>query len=119
MTTHSASIDFEEVNDNLRLIRLTGRLDMQGVEAIDDKFTFLAASQKHRIIVDLTGLDFIASIGVRSLISNAKAQHQLGGRLVLLAEEDSIVTKVLTHNGINSIIPMFTDVERARQAALM
>lgn len=119
MTTDSATIDFEEVNGQLRIIRLAGRLDIQGVNAIDTKFAFLAASQRHGVVVDLTGIDFIASIGVRSLVSNAKTQHQLGGRLVLLVGEGSAVMKVLTSSGINSLIPMYTDAERARQAAIL
>lgn len=119
MTTDFVTIDFEEVKENLRIIRLSGRLDMQGVDEIDAKFTFLAASQKHGIVVDLTGLDFIASIGVRSLVGNAKAQHQLGGRLVLLVGEDSAVMKVLTSSGVSNMIPMFTDADRAKQAAVI
>lgn len=117
--TDSATIDFEEINEQLRIIRLAGRLDMQGVNAVDSKLAFLSASQKHGVIVDLTGVGFIASIGVRLLVSNAKTQHQLGGRLVLLVGEGGTVMKVLTSSGINSLIPMYTDAERARQAALL
>lgn len=117
--TDLATIDFEEVSEQLRIIRLAGRLDIQGINAIDSKFTFLSASQKHGVVVDLTGVDFIASIGVRSLVSNAKTQHQLGGRLVLFVWEGSSVMKVLTSSGINSLIPMYTDAERARQAAIL
>lgn len=118
MTTDSATIDSEEVNENLRIIRLVGRLDMQGVNAVDTQFAFLAASQKHRIVVDLTGLDFIASIGVRALVSNAKAQQQRGGRLVLFVGDNNAVIKVLTTTGIDSLIPMFKDAAEASQAAL-
>lgn len=118
MTTNTATIDSEEVSDTLRIIHLGGRLDIQGVNAVDARFAALAASQKHRIVVDLTGLDFIASIGVRSLVSNAKAQQQRGGRLVLFVGDNSPVSKVLTTTGIDSLIPMFADASVARQAAL-
>jgi anti-sigma B factor antagonist len=118
MTTDTATIDSEDVNDNLRIIRLAGRLDIQGVNAVDVKFAFLAASARHRILVDLTGLDFIASIGIRSLISNAKAQQQRGGRLVLLVSDSGPVTKVLETMGINALIPMYADAAMASEAAL-
>lgn len=119
MTTNSATIDFEEASDNLRIIRLAGRLDIQGVNAVDTKFTILAASQKHGIVVDLSGLDFIASIGVRSLVSNAKAQQQRGGRLALFVGNNDSVIKVLTTTGIDKLIPMYTELVDAREAVLV
>ena len=119
MTTNSATIDFEEASDNLRIIRLAGRLDIQGVNAVDNRFAFLAASQKHGIIVDLTSLDFIASIGVRSLVSNAKAQQQRGGRLALFVGNNAPVIKVLTTTGIDKLIPMYADLADAREAVLV
>lgn len=118
MTTETATIDFEEVDDELRVIRILGRLDIQGVNAIDAKLTFLSASQKHKIVVDLSGLEFIASIGIRSLVSNAKAQQQRGGRMVLCVGNNEPVTKVLVTMGINSLIPMFADSAKAQIAAL-
>lgn len=118
MTTESATIDSEDVNENLRVIRLAGRLDIRGVNAIDAKFAFLAASSQHRILVDLSALDFIASIGIRSLISNAKAQQQRGGRLVLFVGDNSPVAKVLETMGIHTLIPMYADAAQAREAVL-
>lgn len=118
MTTDSATINFEDVNENLRTIRLLGRLDIQGVNAVDAKLTFLAASSQHRIVVDLAGLDFIASIGIRSLVSTAKAQQQRGGRLVLFVGGNRPVAKVLETTGISTLIPMYADATEARQAAL-
>ena len=119
MTTNSATIDFEEVNENLRIIHLTGRLDIQGINAVDAKFAFLAASQKHGIVVNLSGLDFIASIGVRSLVSNAKSQQQRGGRMVLFVGNNDTVMKVLTTTGVDTLIPVYRDLADARQAALI
>jgi anti-anti-sigma factor len=118
MATEVASIDFEEFDNELRVIRLQGRLDIQGVNAIDTRFAFLSASSRLRAVVDLTGLDFIASIGIRSLISNAKAQQQRGGRMVLYVGSNEPVTKVLETMGIHKLIPMFADLEKARSAVL-
>ncbi len=118
MTKEVATIDFDEVDEGLRIIRILGRLDIQGVNAIDAKLAFLASSAKHRIVVDLSGLEFIASIGIRSLVGNAKAQQHHGGRLVLLVGNNEPVTKVLVTMGINNLIPMFADSTKAQVAAL-
>ncbi len=118
MATDVATIVYEDTDENLRTIFLAGRLDIQGTEVIGNKFAILSASDKHRIVVDLTGLEFLASIGIRSLVFNAKAQQQRGGRLVLFVGDNAPVAKVLKTTGIDTVIPMFADAAEARTAAL-
>ena len=118
MTTDAATIDSEDLNENLRIIYLKGRLDIQGADAVDTKFAILAASAALRIVVDLTGVDFLASIGIRSLVTNAKAQKQRGGRMVLFVGDNAQVSKVLNTTGIDTLIPMYADATEARKAAL-
>ncbi len=118
MTQCAATIASEDVNANLRIIYITGRLDIQGTDAIGTKFTILAATEARRIVVDLSGVDFLASIGIRSLVSNAKAQQQRGGRLVLFVGDNAPVAKVLKTTGIDTVVPMFTDTAEVREKAL-
>ena len=112
------AIDFEDVNDNLRRISLSGRLDIQGTAAIDAKFTALASSAQRRVVVDLTQVSFLASIGIRALITSAKALQQRGGRMVLCCGDNAAVTKTLETTGIDALIPMYADASAAELAAL-
>jgi len=82
------SIEFEDLNDGLRRIKLSGRLDIAGTESISIKFTNLASAVARRVVVDLTAVSFLASIGIRELITNAKAQQQRGGRVVLFVGDN-------------------------------
>jgi anti-anti-sigma factor len=118
MTHDAATIDSEDAENNLRIIHITGRLDIQGTDAIGTRFAILAATEGRRIVVDLSALDFLASIGIRSLVTNAKAQQQRGGRMVLFVGDNAAVAKVLTTTGIDTMIPMFTDEAGSRAAAL-
>ncbi len=111
------TIHFEDVNEQLRRIKLSGRLDMPGTEAISLKFTNLAASSARRVVVDLTEVSFLASIGIREFISNAKAAQLRGGRLVLFVGDNAAVAKTLQVTGIDALIPMFTDLSEADAAA--
>ena len=112
------SIDFDDSKETLRRITITGRLDIPGTDAIATKFAALASSAERRVIVDLRGVDFLASIGIRAIIGNAKAQQQRGGKLVLLVSGDSTVEKTLEITGIPDLIPMFTDADEAEKMAL-
>ena len=112
------AIQFEDVTDSFRRIKISGRLDMPGTEAISLKFTNLAASAARRVVVDLTEVSFLASIGIREFITNAKALQLRGGRMVLFVGDNAGVAKTLQVTGIDALIPMFTDLAQADAAAL-
>jgi anti-anti-sigma factor len=96
-------------------INLSGRMDISGTQQIDLKFTALTATRRARILVDLSDVTFIASIGIRTLISNAKAQKLRGGSMVLF-KPNNVVEEVLRTTGIDTIIPIVHDLEAARGA---
>jgi anti-sigma B factor antagonist len=112
------SLEFSEINENLRLIVLSGRLDIPGTEAIATKFAALCASAERRVIVDMTDVNFLSSIGIRALVSNAKAQKLRGGRMVLVVSAGSSVEETLTTTGIDALIPMCHDRADAEKSAL-
>jgi anti-sigma B factor antagonist len=112
------AIEFEDISDTFRRIKLSDRLDIPGTEAISVKFTYLAASAPRRVVVDLTEVSFLASIGIRELISSAKALQARGGRMVLFVGGNAAVAKTLEVTGIDTLIPMFLDLSAADQAAL-
>ncbi|MFZ2124076.1 MAG: STAS domain-containing protein [Rhodoferax sp.] len=111
-------IDFEDCSNQVRRIILTGRLDIPGTAEIDSKFAALSAAAERRVVVDLTGISFLASFGIRSLITNAKAQQNRGGRMVLFVGDNAPIAKTLESTGIDALIPMFATLAEAEKAAL-
>ncbi|MBK7422231.1 MAG: STAS domain-containing protein [Propionivibrio sp.] len=110
-------INYNDSNAKFRLIWLSGRLDIAGTAEIEGKFAAFAATERIRVIVDLTGVNFLSSIGIRAIISNAKAQQQRGGKMVLFVGENATVAKTLELTGIATLIPTFKDMSEAEQAA--
>jgi anti-sigma B factor antagonist len=104
-----------EFDSGIVQINLSGRMDVNGTQRIDLKFTALTATRKAQILVDLSNVTFIASIGIRTLISNAKAQKARGGRMVLYKPSEQ-VEQVLRATGVDTIIPIAHDIEAAREA---
>lgn len=111
------NIEHQDLSDSLRRVTLSGRMDIAGADAIGTRFTALTTAAGRHVVVDMTGVDFLASIGIRSLISNAKALHQRGGRMVLLVNADDSVRKTLETTGVDALIPMFSDPAAALAAA--
>lgn len=97
---------------------LSGRLDMLGMEEISLKLTSLTAIKPLPVIVDLRNVSFLASIGIRSIISSARALDQKGGHMVILLGDNDLVRATLESTGIDDLIPMVADAELAEQTAL-
>jgi len=104
-----------ELESGILGINLSGRMDIMGTQQIDLKFTALASTRRAQILVDLSNVTFIASIGIRTLINNAKAQKLRGGCMVLYKPSNQ-VEEVLRATGIDTIIPIAHDFDAARGA---
>ena len=103
-------VDFE---DGIRKIDLKGRMDLEGANAIDLKFTALTATQRNFVIVDLSGVDFIATLGIATLVRNAKAARLRQGNLVLLSPQPN-VANVLATTRIDQIVPVCSTLAEAK-----
>jgi anti-sigma B factor antagonist len=104
-----------ELDSGILGISLSGRMDIIGTQQIDLKLTSLTATRKAQILVDLSKVTFLASIGIRTLVNVAKAQKLRGGSVVLY-KPTSQVEEVLKATGIEAIIPIAHDMDAARGA---
>ena len=105
-------IDHEQLDRNILKINLSGRMDVAGSQQIDRQLADLTAPPRDAIIVDLSKVGFLASIGIRILLINAKALKTRGGRMVLL-NPDAGVARVLELSGVDTTIGVFRDLEAA------
>ncbi|MEI7840858.1 MAG: STAS domain-containing protein [Methylococcaceae bacterium] len=105
-------ISCEELNGDIYKINLTGRMDIPGNAEIDIKFSGMTASPGKLFIIDLSGVDFIASIGIRTILMSAKAIQNRGGKIVLLNPTDH-VSKILSVAGIGTILDITNNLESA------
>jgi anti-anti-sigma factor len=106
-------LQYVDLEDGIRKIDLSGRLDLEGANAIDLKFTALTATQKNFIIVDLSRVSFIATLGIATLVRNAKAARLRSGSLVLLQPQPN-VAQVLATTRIDQIVPVCATLDEAR-----
>jgi len=102
----------QETPDGVITIVLTGRMDIAGTQEIEQQFTTLAAGRKALVAVDLSGVSFLASIGMRTLVSSARAQMNRGGAMALV-NPGPMVNQALIAAGLDSLIPIYPDIEQA------
>ena len=100
-------MQIEDTDGGVTNVVLRGRLDTAGAGAIDLKFNTVAGSRQ-AIIVDLSAVDFLISLGIRVLVVGAKAVKNKGGKLVLLSPSEN-VRAVLRTASIEQLIPVMFD----------
>jgi anti-sigma B factor antagonist len=95
------------LDSGVTLVELAGRMDVPGALKADPAFTEIA-QENLRVMVDLTKLDFLASLGIRTLVTTSKTLRAKEGNLVLFSPQPNI-EQVLHSSGIDTIIPVVKD----------
>ena len=104
----------EENQNGCSLIRVEGRLDTLTAPEFDaagDRWT-----GGGRQVIDLSGLVYISSAGLRSLLLAQRRQSQQGGTLVL-AGPSGLVQEVLSVAGFDTLFGIYETVEEACRGA--
>ena len=104
----------EKLDGDITRVRLVGRMDYAGATEIDGKFMELANREKF-VLVDLSKVNFLASMGIRTLIMAAKALKERDGKMILFSPE-TMVASVLKTSGTDILIPVHYDLPLARKA---
>ena len=108
-------ISEDQLAGNVTKINLSGRMDIGGVGQIETKLAGMTAAPRTAIIIDMSQVPYMSSIGIRALLTNAKAVGRRGGKLVIFGLQDN-VKNVLTMSGIDQIIRILDTQESAAQA---
>jgi len=105
-------LEYSELDNGIHLIKLSGVLDMNGTYAIEVEFVRHCAGANVRVLVDLTEVSYISSIGIPMLINTARSITGQGGKMALLNPQKA-VARVLEIAGIPLIIPIYPDLQTA------
>lgn len=98
-------IDVSPLNERLMKVTLSGRLDTPGVNHVETRFLASIVPAGHSAIVDVSQVDFVASMGIRMLVSAARALRLKQATLVLYAPQEQVgqVFEVVSLRQIMSI----------------
>ena len=97
--------------DGLTHVVLDGRFDISGAQAVDVRFQELAGAAQ-ALIVDLSKVSFIASLGVRTLMVAAKTIIHRGADMAVCGADEN-VTKVLRVTGFSGVVGLCPDFPSA------
>jgi anti-anti-sigma factor len=99
------------MDGDITRVILDGRLDIQGAQAVDLKMNVIGGSAKF-LLIDLSNVSFLGSMGLRSILVPAQAVRRRGGKVALFGPAP-MVEEVLNASNIGEIIPIFHELDSA------
>jgi anti-sigma B factor antagonist len=102
----------DEVRPEATIVAVAGELDVESAPQLDDHLTAAIAGEPTRLVVDLSGVDFLDSTGLGVLIKAYARQRDRGAGFAVVASADRI-TKVFRITGMDASLSVHRDLESA------
>jgi anti-anti-sigma factor len=109
-------ISILDLDGNVTKVVLAGRIDIAGAREIEMPMAVVAGSRR-AVVVDLSAVEFMASLGLRGIVVSARSIISKRGKIVLLMPQPQ-VEEVITTAGIDQLIPIYHDESDAIAAII-
>ena len=96
----------------LTRIELAGKLDVEGEGQIGEQFRQVVQSSNMDVLVDMSQVSYLASLGIRLLFAGAKSLAAIGKKLVVLSPQP-MVEETLLNSGTVKLIPIAQNEDEA------
>ena len=100
-----------ETMGNVFVVTVHGRIDSESAPDFDEELT-KAISGNSKLVLDLKGVDFMSSAGIRAMIKASQATGKSGGAVKLASVPES-VNSILYTVGLNQKINSYATVDEA------
>jgi anti-sigma B factor antagonist len=102
----------EEIQDDINIYRLRGRLDSNTSQRLEEKLFQAISDGSKRMIVDFKDIDYISSAGLRVILKAFKALQREDGRIILCSMK-KFVRDIFKVTGIDSFVPIVDTLDDA------
>jgi anti-sigma B factor antagonist len=89
------------------LVVAKGRIDVATVETLAQAFSAIEEAGRHKIVLNLKDVTYIASAGLSELINTQNSCRQLKRGELVLAEVPSRIKEAFDLAGLSSLFKMF------------
>lgn len=104
-------LTIEEMPNGITRAILDGRMDIEGASAIDMRLNVLAGAAG-KLLIDLSNVSFLASMGLRTLMTCARSIRSKG-RDMALAGPQANIDKVLRSSDMDEVVAIYPTTEAA------
>jgi anti-sigma B factor antagonist len=94
---------------HVSVVKISGRVDSSTAPQVEAALHDLIDSGRHQVVLDLQGVEYMSSAGLRVLVTALKAAQKSGGDLKL-AQPSVRVKEVLDLSGLTPVFNVYDDV---------
>jgi anti-anti-sigma factor len=105
------TIERRQVSDQVVFL-VSGRMDAENAPQFEEKCKACIAEGVNSLVVDLGGLAYVSSMGLRSFVSVGKALQSKGGAL-RICRLTGLVKQVFEITGLITTFPVYESVDAA------
>jgi anti-sigma B factor antagonist len=107
-------VEFDEGELDPGVIVVSGEVDIHTAPRLRQALDALIVAGAWKVVVDLQGVDFIDSSGLRVLLTARRRLEPNGGTLSLVCTQPRVL-KVLEITGLLGSFPIYGSTDEARQ----
>lgn len=100
------------VADEMQVFELVGSLDIATSPTVRAALTSASERGNHRLVVDLTQVDFLDSTGLGALIGGQRRAKEFNGEVRLVAKEGQIL-RLLRITGLLKVFAVYATLDDA------
>jgi len=89
--------------DGAAVVEVAGSVDAVTAPRLSEALQAAVAGGEPRLVVDLAGVDYVSSAGIRAILSGVKAARSAGGNLAVAAAQPQ-VREVFELAGLTTIV---------------
>lgn len=102
----------KRVTDSALVVDVVGKLDTQTAGSAMDQLQQYLGVDKGNLLINLSGLDFVSSSGLRVILRAAKQVRASGGNMKVCGAR-GVVKEVLEISGFDSLLDLHEDEDQA------
>jgi anti-sigma B factor antagonist len=107
-------VNIEHVGD-VMAIDMPSRLDAVGVASIENQLSEAISNHKGKVLVDMSDVNFVASLALRMLLTNLKAAQSMKGDLRLCGLQPQIA-EIFRKSRFDTLFKIYPDRPTALEA---
>jgi anti-sigma B factor antagonist len=99
-------------SQDIPVLKVNGRVDSETAPDLDNALVAVLNENKNKVVLDLQGVDYLSSAGLRTLVKALKDAQKSGGDLYLASVSEP-VDVILRTVGMLQMFKMFPNSEAA------
>ena len=101
--------------DSISIIHISGRIDGNNSSAVEEELNSVLRTGKKLILIDLSGVDYISSSGLRVFLTTLKKIKSFNGKMKLSGLKPFVMS-VFTISGFTNLFEIYENCDTAYQS---